>query len=109
MLPSDAPGVAGIFRLLAPTLEIAEHGAPAGRTEALDRGVGMFRRMMNLADVHNRRHSGVDLGDSSEKLVDVDVLRPIAHRQLLQDRLIIVVLALGPPVVDKNAVGEKAA
>jgi hypothetical protein len=69
----------------------------------------MFRRMMDLADVHYRGHPGVDLRDAGEKLVDVDVLRPITHRKLLQDGLIIVVRAFGPPVVDENAVGEKAA
>ena len=109
VLLADAPGVAGIFRLLAPALEIAEHGAPAGRAEPLDRGVGMFGRVMDLADVHDRGHAGVDLRDAGEQLVDVDVLRAIAQRQFLQDRLIIIVRAFGPPVVDENAVGEKAA
>ena len=109
MLLADAPGVAGIFRLLAPALEIAEHGAAAGGAQPLDRRVGMFRRMMDLADVHDRRHAGVDLRDAAEELVDVDVLRPIDHRQLLEDRLVVIVRALGPSVVDENAVGEEAA
>jgi hypothetical protein len=109
VLLADALGVAGIFRLLAPALEIAEHRAPAGCAEARDRGVGMFGRMMDLADVHHRGHAGVDLREAGEKLVDVDVLRAITHRKLLQDRLIIIVRAFGPTVVDENAVGEKAA
>jgi hypothetical protein len=99
----------GYFPLLAPALEIAEHGAPPARAESLDRGVGMFGRMMDLADVHHRRHAGVDLRDPGEKLVDVDVGRSIAHRKLLQDRFIIIVGAFGAPVVDEDAVGEKAA
>ena len=109
MLLADARGVAGIFRLLAPALEIAERRAPAGRAEPLDRGVGMFGRMMDLADVHHRRHAGVNLRDAGEKLVYVDVLRAITHGKLLQDQLIIVVRAFGSPIVDENAVGEKAA
>ena len=100
--------VARIFRLLAPTLEIAEHRAPPGCAEPLDRRVGMFRRMMDLADVHDRGHAGVDLCDAGEKLVDVDVLRPIAQRKLLEDGLIIIVRAFRPTIVDENAVGEKA-
>ena len=64
---------------------------------------------MDLADVHDRGHAGVDLRDAGEQLVDVDVLRPIAQRQFLQDRLIIIVRAFGAPVVDENAVGEEAA
>ena len=44
-----------------------------------------------------------------EKLVDVDVLRTISHGQFLQNGLVIVVRAFGPPIVDENAVGEKAA
>ena len=43
MLFTKARGVAGIFRLVAPTLEIAEYGAASGCMEPLDRGVGMFR------------------------------------------------------------------
>ena len=77
VLLADALGVAGIFRLLAPALEIAERRAAAGGAEPLDRRVGMFRRMMDLADVHHRGHAGVDLRDAAEELVDVDVLRPI--------------------------------
>ena len=109
VLLADALGVAGIFRLLAPALEIAEHRAPPGCAEPLDRGVGMFGRMMDLADVHDRRHAGVDLRDAREKLVDVDVLRTIAHRQFLQNGFVIIVRAFGPPIVDENSVGEKAA
>ena len=85
MLFANARGVAGIFRLVAPTLEIAEYGAASGCVEPLDRGVGMFRRMMDLADVHHRGHAGVNLRDAGEKLVDIDVLRAITHRELLQD------------------------
>jgi hypothetical protein len=109
VLRANARGVAGIFRLLAPALEIAEHRAPAGRAEPLDRGVGMFGRMMDLADVHHRRHAGVNLRDAGEKLVDVDVLRAITHGKLLQHRLIIIVRAFGPPIIDEDAVGEKTA
>ena len=109
MLVTDAFGVAGIFRLLAPALEIAENRAPAGREEPLDRGVGMFGRMMDLADVHRRGHAGVDLRDAAEDLIDVDVLRPVDHREFLQDRSIVIVGAFRSPVVDENAVGEEAA
>ena len=109
MLLADASRVAGIFRLLAPALEIAEYGPAAGRTESLDRRVGMFRRMMDLADVHHRGHAGVDLRNAAEQLVDVDVLRPIDHRELLKNRLVIIVRALRPSVVDEDAVGEEAA
>ena len=65
--------------------------------------------MMDLADVHHRGHAGVDLRDAGEKLVDVDVLRPITHRQLLENGFVIIVRAFGPPIVDENAVGEKTA
>ena len=82
---ADAFGVAGIFRLLAPALEIAEHCAAAGGAKSLDRRVGMFRRMVDLADVHDRGHAGVDLGDAGEQLVDVDVLRPIDPREVLEN------------------------
>jgi hypothetical protein len=109
VLLADALGVARIFRLLAPALEIAEHGASASGAQRLDRRVGMFRRMMDLADVHHRRHAGVDLRDAAEDLVDVDIPRPIRHRQFLENRLVIIMRALGPSVVDENAVGEEAA
>ena len=74
MLFADALGVSRVLRLFAPALEIAEHRAPARRPQALDRGVGMLRRMMDLTDVHHRRHARVDLRDAGEQFVDIDVL-----------------------------------
>src|SRR5208337_1036375 len=99
MLLADAPGVAGILRLLAPTLEIAKDRTSPDRAQPVDRSVGMFRRMMDLTDVHDRGHAGVDLREAPEHLVHVDVLRPIDHRELLENRLVIIVRALGPTAV----------
>ena len=65
--------------------------------------------MMDLGDVHDRGHAGVNLRDAREKLVDVHVLRTVSQGKLLQDRFIIVVRAFGAPVVDENSVCEKAA
>ena len=109
MLVADALRVVRIFCLVAPTLEITEHRPAPGRAQALDRGVRMLGRMMDLAHVHDPGHAGVDLCDAAEKLVDEDVLRPIDHRELLQDQFIVVVRALWPSVVDEDAVGEDAA
>ena len=109
MLLANARGVARIFRLVAPALEVAEHRAPPGRSQPLDRGVGMLRRMVDLAHVHHRRYARVDLRHAREQFVDVDVLRAIAHRELLKNKLVIIVRAFRPAVVDENAVCEKAA
>jgi hypothetical protein len=65
--------------------------------------------MMDLADVHDRGHAGVDLRDSAEELVDVDVIRTIDDREVQEDRLVIIVRALGPSVVDEDAVALEAA
>ena len=65
--------------------------------------------MMDLADVHRCGHAGIDLRDAAEELIDVDVLRPVDHREFLQDRPIVIVGAFRSPVVDENAVGEEAA
>ena len=38
--------------------------------QPLDGGVGMLRRVVDLADVHHRRHPGVELRDAAVQLVD---------------------------------------
>src|SRR5690606_32664603 len=82
---------------------------PAGIAQPFYGGVGMFRRMVDLADIHDRRDPGIQLGERSEKFIDVDVFRPIDRRQLLQHGLIIVLTVFRTSVVDEDRVGKLAA
>ena len=74
------PGnVAGAF-------EIAEHAAPAGVDQRLDGGVGVLRRVMDLRNVEHGRHAVVELREAAEQFADVDILRPVDRRELV-DRM----------------------
>ena len=75
----------------------------------LDRGVRMLRRIMDLRDVEDGRHAAVELAQRSEQLADVDVLWPVDGRELEENVLIIVDLAVRRAVLDEDAVGEKTA
>ena len=105
----DACSVGGIFRAFAPTLEIAEDTAPPCIAQAFDRGVRVFRRVVNLADVHHRGNARIQLGNAAEQFVDIDVFGTINLRKPLQDRLVVIGGIFGQSVIDQDAVGQLAA
>jgi hypothetical protein len=103
------PRVAGVLRGLAPAFEIAEDAAAAGVAQALDGGVGMLGRVVDLAHVHHGGDARVELRDAAEQLVDVDVLRPEPLREVQQHRLVVVPDVLGPAVVHQDRVRQRRA
>jgi hypothetical protein len=72
----------GVGRILvagdgARALEVAEGRAAARIHEALDGGVRVLGRVMDLRDVVHRRDAVVELAERAEQLVDVDILGPV--------------------------------
>src|SRR4051794_19980289 len=102
MLLFQASRVAWIFRGIAPAFEIAKGRTPSGVAKSGDDRIGMFRRMMDLTDIHNGRHARIDLGEATEQFGNIDILRSVEDREFLQDPLIIIGGTLRPPIIDED-------
>ena len=89
-------------------LEIAEGGAAARIHDALDRGVGVLGRVMDLRDVVHRRDAVVELAERAEQLVDVHVLRPV-HGGERQENVLEVGDVPARRAGQEQPVGEEAA
>jgi len=78
-LPFDAARIGRVLVAgnIARALEITERGAASRVLDALDCGVRVRGRVMNLRDVMHGRDAVVELGERTEQLVDVHVLRPV--------------------------------
>ena len=66
---------------------------------------------MDLRDVVHRGDAVIELGETAEQLVDVDVLRPVDGRELQQNEFEVgrAPTRRARAVVDEHPVGEKAA
>src|SRR6266700_1276266 len=76
-----------VRRVASRALEIAEGGAASGIEQGLYGGVRVLRRVMNLRYVVHRRDSIIELAQRAEQLVDVDVLRSVDGRELVENEL----------------------
>ena len=63
-------------------LEIAEGGAAPRIDERLDGSIRVRGRVMDLRDVVHRGDAVIELGEPTEQLVDVHVLRPVHGGEL---------------------------
>src|SRR5206468_3198647 len=89
-------------------LEIAEGGAAARIHDALDRGVRVLGRVMDLRDVVYRRDAVIELAERAEQLVDVHVLWAV-HRGEREKNVLVVVDLPTRRAGQQKPVGEEAA
>ena len=103
--------IGSLERHFTRALEIAEGGATPGIDQRLNGSVGVRRRVTDLRDVVHRGDAVVELAEPTERLIDVDVLRPVHRGKFVQDELEVSRAAARRTgaVVDKNAVRGIAA
>ena len=67
-------------------IAVGEHRAHAGFLQALDAGVGVLRRVLDVRPVQHRGHADIDAAQRAEQVGDVGVLRNVVGAELLLDQ-----------------------